>query len=110
LSAEERAYWKENVFTELLVRSQRDAQPVNAIQEEQRDFVSAVRTGRPPRVDGVAGRDAIAVAEMILERMEEHAWDGATTGRHGALAMPVLPIIAGTTQSNVDHHERRRAG
>ena len=62
--------------TELLVRSQRDAQPVNAIQEEQRDFVAAVRTGRPPRVDGAAGRDAIAVAEMILERIEEHAWDG----------------------------------
>ena len=41
LSAEELAYWKENVFTELLVRQQRDAQPVNAIQEEQRDFVAA---------------------------------------------------------------------
>jgi predicted dehydrogenase len=110
LSAEERAYWKENVFTELLVRSQRDAQPVNAIQEEQRDFVNAIRTCRPPRVDGAAGRDAIAVAEMILERMEEHAWDGTTAGRHGALAMPALPIIAGMTQPAADHHERRRAG
>jgi predicted dehydrogenase len=110
LSAEERAYWKENVFTQLLVRSQRDAQPVNAIQEEQRDFVNAIRTGRAPKVDGAAGRDAIAVAEMILDRMEEHAWDGTTTGRHGALAMPALPIIAGTTQSPADRIERRRAG
>jgi predicted dehydrogenase len=99
LSADERAYWKENVFTELLVRSQRDAEPVNAIQEEQRDFVAAVRTGKAPRVDGAAGRDAIAVAEMILERIEEHAWDGTQAGRHGPFAMPALPIIAGTTQS-----------
>jgi predicted dehydrogenase len=110
LSADERAYWKENVFTELLVRSQRDAQPVNAIQEEQRDFVAAVRTGKAPRVDGVAGRDAIAVAEMILERIEEHAWDGTPVGRHGPFAMPALPIIAGTTQSPVEREQRRRAG
>jgi predicted dehydrogenase len=110
LTAEERAYWKENVFTQLLVRSQRDAQPVNAIQEEQRDFVNAVRTGRAPRVDGAAGRDAIAVAEMILENIEEHAWDGATTGRHGAFAMPALPIVAGSTQPTGEPIERRKAG
>jgi predicted dehydrogenase len=110
LSADERAYWKENVFTQLLVRSQRDAQPVNAIQEEQRDFVNAIRTGQPPKVDGAAGRDAIAVAEMILDRMEEHAWDGNANGRLGVFAMPALPVIAGSTQPSGDRVERRRAG
>ena len=85
-------------------------QPVNAIQEEQRDFVAAIRTGKTPRVDGAAGRDAVAVAEMILERIEEHAWDGTPAGRHGPFAMPALPIIAGTTQPAADRHERRRAG
>jgi hypothetical protein len=71
--------------------------------------VNAVRTGQSPRVDGAAGRDAIAVAELIVERMEEHAWDGTTAGRHGAFAMPALPIIAGTTHQT-DQRERRRAG
>ncbi|HEX5471547.1 MAG TPA: Gfo/Idh/MocA family oxidoreductase [Lacipirellulaceae bacterium] len=110
LSADERAYWKEHVFDELLVRSLRDSRPVNAIQEEQRDFVAAVRTGKTPRVDGAAGRDAVAVAEMILERIEEHAWDGMSAGRHGPFAMPALPIIAGTMQPAIDRQERRRAG
>src|SRR5262245_41121481 len=110
LSFDERTYWKEHVFDELLVRSQRDSAPVNAIQEEQRGFVTAVRTGKAPRVDGTAGRDAAAVAEMILERIDEHAWDGAPTGRHGPFAMPALPIIAGTTIPPAEHHERRRAG
>lgn len=109
LSADERAYWKEHVFDELLIRQPRDAKPVNAIQEEQRDFVTAVRTGKAPRVDGAAGRDAVAVAELILERIEEHAWDGTPTGRHGPFAMPALPIIAGTTQP-APPQERRRAG
>jgi predicted dehydrogenase len=99
LTSEERAYWKEHVFDELLVRSPREARPINAIQEEQLDFVSSVRSGKSPRVDGVAGRDAVAVAEMILERIEEHAWDGSPTGRHGALATPALPIAAGTSKS-----------
>ncbi len=110
LNAEERAYWKEHVFDQLLVRRSRDSTPVNAIQEEQRDFVTAVRTGQAPRVDGTAGRDAVVVAEMILERIEDHTWDGATGGRRGALAMPALPIIAGTTQPAADRQDRRRAG
>src|SRR3954464_7891932 len=45
LTSEERAYWKEHVFDELLVRSPREARPINAIQEEQLDFVSSVRSG-----------------------------------------------------------------
>ena len=63
-------------------------------------------------IEGVLmrGRDAIAVAEMILERMDEHAWDGTSNGRLGMFAMPALPIIAGTTQPATDREQRRRAG
>ena len=111
LSADERAYWKEHLFDELLVRTQHES-PAG-----QRDSGRAARfrgarfaTGRAPRVDGAAGRDAVAVAEMILERIEEHAWDGTPAGRHGPFAMPALPIIAGTTQPATDRQERRRAG
>ena len=111
LTAADRSYCKEHLFDQLLVRTQHTAQPVNAIEEEQRDFVNAIRTGKSPRVDGVAGHDAVAVAEMILERIEEYAWDGTPAGRHGPLAMPALPIIAGTTQPAVAEREpRRKAG
>jgi predicted dehydrogenase len=110
LSPADRAYWKEHLFDELLVRTQSEQPAGNAIQEEQRDFVRAIREGGTPRVDGVAGRNAVAVAEMILERIEEHAWDGTPSGRNGPFAMPALPIIAGTTQPSAERHERRRAG
>jgi predicted dehydrogenase len=110
LSAEDRAYWKEHLFDELLVRRVHQASAGNAIQDEQRDFVLAVREGRPPRVDGAAGRDAVAVAEMILQRIEEHAWDGTPAGRHGPFAMPALPVVAGSTALVVEHQQRRRAG
>jgi predicted dehydrogenase len=110
LSPSDRAYWKEHLFDELLVRTQHQPPAVNAIQEEQRDLVRAIREGRTPRVDGVAGRNAVAVAEMILERIEEHAWDGAPAGRHGPFAMPALPVIAGSTQPAAQREQRRRAG
>ncbi len=110
LSPEQRAYCKEHLFDELLVRTRNEPAAINAIQEEQRDFVAAVRTGKAPRVDGTAGRDAVAVAEMILQRIEEHSWDGSSAGRHGPFAMPALPIIAGSTQSAVEREQRRRAG
>jgi predicted dehydrogenase len=110
LAPAERAYWKEHLFDELLVRTRHEPPAVNAIQEEQRDFVAAIRTGKAPRVDGSAGRDAVAIAEKILERIDEHAWDGMTAGRHGPFAMPALPIIAGTTHAVADQQRRRRAG
>jgi predicted dehydrogenase len=106
----ERAYWKEHLFDELLVRTVHQPPAVNAIQEEQRDLVRAICEGCPPRVDGAAGRSAVAVAEMILDHIEEHAWDGSSAGRRGPFAMPALPIIAGTTQPAIERHERRRAG
>jgi predicted dehydrogenase len=110
LSVAERAYWKEHLFDELLVRKVHQAAAGNAIQDEQRDFVRAVREGRAPRVDGAAGRDAVAVCEMILERIEEHAWDGTPAGRHGPFAMPALPIVAGSTAPSIEREQRRRAG
>jgi predicted dehydrogenase len=110
LSPDERGYWKEHLFDQLLVRKQHQAPAGNAIQDEQRDFARAVRDGKAPRVDGAAGRDAVAVAERILECIEEHAWDGTSTGRHGPFAMPALPIIAGTTLPAADREQRRRAG
>lgn len=109
LSSADRDYWKEHLFDQLLVRTQCTSQPVNAIQEEQRDFVRSIREGRSPRVDGTAGYTAVAVAEMILERIEEHSWDGSSSGRRGPFAMPALPIIAGATGAG-EAEPRRRAG
>ena len=110
LSAAERTYCREHLFDELLIRTEHKPAAVNAIEEEQRDFVRAIRDGVAPRVDGTAGRNAVALAEMILERIEEHAWDGKSGGRQGPFAMPALPIIAGSTQPAVEREQRRRAG
>jgi predicted dehydrogenase len=110
LTADERTYWKTHLFDELLVRTEHEAAKVNAIQEEQLDFVTCIRTGKAPRVDGAAGRDAIAVAEMIVAKIEEHAWDGTPASRQGPFAMPALPIIPAAARWQDDAKPHRRAG
>ncbi len=42
------------------------------LRRELEDFVDAVRTGRPPGVTGRDGRDALALATRIAEKMEGH--------------------------------------
>jgi len=110
LTAGERAHLKDHLFTELLVQSEHQPTKINAIEEEQCDFVAAIRTGKTPRVDGAAGRDAVAVAGMILASIDDHAWDGSPAGRHGPLSMPALPIIPAADRWQEDVPPRRRAG
>jgi hypothetical protein len=110
LTPEQRAHLKERLFDELLVRSEHEPIKINAIEEEQRDFIAAIRTGKVPRVDGVAGRDAVAVAAQILESIHEHAWDGSSAGRHGPFAMPALPINSGSDRWQAETVPQRRAG
>ncbi len=91
IAEEDRQRLRERLFEELLAKQDVPAVETNAIEQELLDFAAAVSTGRQPRVTGVDGRDAVAVAEMILERVGAHQWDGAAEGRIGHLAMPMAP-------------------
>jgi predicted dehydrogenase len=88
LSDDDRERLRERLFDELLVRRELPAVEANAIEQEHFDFVAAIRSGGQPRVTGADGRDAVAVAELILERIRTHAWDGASTLRIGPRALP----------------------
>lgn len=59
----------------------------NAILDEQHDFVRGIVEGHPVRVPGEAGRDALAIAEAILEQIAAQSEDRS-------LVAPTLPITA----------------
>ncbi|MEO0529133.1 MAG: Gfo/Idh/MocA family oxidoreductase [Planctomycetota bacterium] len=59
------------MFEEVLVKAEHEAPAVNAIELELLDFAEAIQTGNPPRVTGEAGRDAVAVAERILDAITQ---------------------------------------
>jgi predicted dehydrogenase len=58
------------------------------LTRELHDFVAAVRTGRPPRVPGSAGRDALALAGRVLDSLRAHAWEGEAAGPAGPHHLP----------------------
>lgn len=47
--------------------------PAEPLRAELEAFVESVRTRRPPLVGGAEGRAALALAERVMSRIEEHA-------------------------------------
>lgn len=91
LSTEAQGEIRERLFDDWLVKSTFEAPAANAIENELRDFASAIATGREPRVTGAAGRDAVHAAEMILASVAAHRWDGRDGLRIGAHPFPAAP-------------------
>ena len=58
------------------------------LTRELQEFVNCVRMGLRPRVDGPAGRDAVALAGRVLEAMSAHHWDGTAGGPVGPWMLP----------------------
>jgi len=71
LSPDQRRQLQERLFTDLLLTEDLTLEKRNAILDEQHDFVISIRTGQPPQVTGQHGRDALAVAERIVEQIRQ---------------------------------------
>lgn len=111
LSAEEKQYVMEHFFEELLPMRTITAPAADQLTLELTDFVQAVREERLPRVDGYAGRDAVALAERVLAKIDAHAWDFRRDGRRGPKSTwPATVPLAGPHFLQPQLRERRRAG
>jgi predicted dehydrogenase len=89
-----KAQTSEHLFRDLLAKRDLPALDVNAIEQEQLDFAESIATGTNPQVTGHAGREALAVAEAILEQVAAHQWDGLSGERQGAFALPFAPLLS----------------
>jgi predicted dehydrogenase len=84
---------KAELFSRYFHTQEIDCTGGDQLTAELQDFLDCVRNGGTPRVDGTAGRDAVALATQILDSLRSHAWDGDTGGPVGPQQMPA---IAGT--------------
>jgi len=117
LTTDQKSHYRDHLFTDLLTKRDLPTLDVNAIEQEQLDFAAAIRTGTNPQVTGHAGRDAVAVAENILEQVAAHRWDGASGTRQGAFALPFSPRFPSVVTDESDQWSdedtviiRRKAG
>lgn len=83
LTNDERDEIKENLFQTVLPLTEISPGEANPLLDEQRDFLESARAGRPPRVTGKQGRDALAAATLVLDSIASHQWDGTSDGRIG---------------------------
>jgi len=83
LGPAERAHLKDHLFTEYLPLAELPVGEANALVDEQREFVAAIRGETAVRVNGRDGRRALDVAERILAEIAAHRWDGTAVGPIG---------------------------
>lgn len=69
LSAPELQQLRDHFFTEVLQLEELQVERRNAILDEQHDFVISIRAGQTPQVTGEQARDALAVAQQILNQI-----------------------------------------
>jgi len=112
LSAEERAHLKEHLFTDYLPVTDLAVPESNALLEEQREFIAAIRGESHIRVSGRDGRRALDVAERILADIAAHRWDGTSAGAIGPRFETRDSVLRGPhwKQGRRAAVERRKAG
>jgi predicted dehydrogenase len=67
---------QDELFRKHLESQELDCNRGDQLTNELSHFVKCVRTGKKPRVTGEDGREALALAERILDCVRKHPWDG----------------------------------
>jgi predicted dehydrogenase len=88
LDAAAAAGLKAELFGRYLQVQELDVDAGDQLTRELRDFVACACSGRRPRVDGSAGRDALAVACRVLDSLRSHCWEGESGGATGPWHLP----------------------
>ena len=108
--ADQRADFSERLNSGLLSREAIDIPDCNPLQDEQRDFLSSIRTHKRPNVTGEDGRDAVAVAVSVCEAIAAHAWNGTSAGPIGPFATAGPTILSAADVFTGDQLGKRKAG
>ncbi len=109
MSPDQVEHCRRNFADEHLPCEQLQFEAVDALALEVRDFVDAIRTPRQPLVNGQSGRDAVALAETILDRIHAQ-WN--VSGSHSTTAPPrhIIPVPHLTIAADTKHGQFRDAG
>jgi predicted dehydrogenase len=79
---------KSELFGRHLQLVELDRNQGDQLTRELQHFVSCVTTGATPRVSGTEGRNAVALAQRILDCMSTHCWNGRAEGPMGSTQLP----------------------
>jgi predicted dehydrogenase len=105
-------YCREHFAREHLPEKLMHFEAVDALALEVRDFVDAIRDSRQPLVTGEAGRDAVALAEQILESIRSHGNQSRIRRdeKREIGDWPILPLPQFSQDAAAQTTRRRNAG
>jgi len=81
----------------------------DALELEIGDFLQSIQKQRSPRVTGEDGRDAVALAERVLRKIQSHAWDNRPNGLVGPMAA-CCPTVIPAPHFKINPSSYREAG
>jgi predicted dehydrogenase len=89
MDAAAKARLKDEIFGRYLQVLNLDSdRKFDQLTAELKHFVQCVRTGARPRVSGADGRDALELAERVLEALRDHCWGGTDECPRGPQSVP----------------------
>lgn len=87
-SIAERNELMQSVFGDFIKSEHLPIAETDALTAELTEFVECVSLKREPTVSGLDGLAAIDVADLILQNVAAHCWDGTPAGRVGPSLLP----------------------
>lgn len=84
---EQQAFIREQLFTKILPKSEVEVPRSNAILSEQKDWIEAIRTKKAPTIDAEKGKQAVAIAQSVLDSIAAHRWQAAEPQSSGPLGV-----------------------
>ena len=97
LSPVERDQLKQTLYAEHLPTRQIDVEARNPLVDELSDFKSSIRSGNKPRVTGEQARDALAIADQILQQINGRLEWGSCWPYRPPDHLPSQPSCKGRT-------------
>jgi predicted dehydrogenase len=83
---EQQAFIRDELFTKILPKSEIKVPTENAILSEQKDWISAINNNEMPTVSVEQGRQAVVIAQDIIDSIASHRWtagEAQSTGPFG---------------------------
>ena len=106
---EQQAMIREQLFSKILPKSEIEVPKSNAILSEQKNWITAIRDNEPCRVTAEQGKQAVEIAQSVIDSIAAHRWskhDTQSTGPFGIMGeapKKILPF------RSFDEAEQRKA-
>lgn len=84
---EQQAFIRDNLFTKILPKEEVEVPRTNAILDEQKNWVQAIKHGGRPRIPVEQGMEAVVIAQSVLDSIATHCWSQSDPQATGPFTM-----------------------